>query len=102
MTSIPSNPLEKYSALLWPKACLSSAGFAATVSMPNAMTAPARLTRDSTASESRPTEPVILHAVIFIPIVRRAARMDKAANRLTGHSLPSREAAGSGTGSALR
>ena len=56
--SVPSTPLEKYSALLWPYAWSSSAGRDATVSMLSAITAPTRLTMDSTASERRPTDPV--------------------------------------------
>jgi hypothetical protein len=56
--SVPSTPLEKYSAFEWPNACVSSAGRAATASIASAMSAPARLTNDSSASERRPTEPV--------------------------------------------
>jgi hypothetical protein len=55
---VPSTPLEKYSALPWPKAWSSSAGRAAMVSMARAIRPPTRLTVDSMASESRPTDPV--------------------------------------------
>ena len=54
---LPSTPLEKYSALLCPYACSSSGSRAATVSIHSAISAPTRLTSDSTASESRPTDP---------------------------------------------
>jgi hypothetical protein len=53
-----SNPLEKYSALLWPKACSSSGGRTARVSAHSAATAATRLTTDSAASEKSPTDPV--------------------------------------------
>ncbi len=77
--SVPSMPLEKYSALLWPNAWSLSAGLEATSSMARAMIPPARLTRDSRASESRPTEPVKSHAASFSPMVATAAAMDSQA-----------------------
>jgi len=51
-------------------------------SMHNARTAATRLTRDSAASESRPTEPVTCQAMTFIVIVTTAAAMDSQANRV--------------------
>ena len=55
-------PLEKYSAFSWPKLC-SWSGFAeAYVSTASAMSAARMFTTDSTASESRPTEPVRKYA----------------------------------------
>ncbi|MCZ7563426.1 MAG: hypothetical protein M5U08_06075 [Burkholderiales bacterium] len=42
-------------------------------------TAAARLTNDSIASESRPTEPVIHHAAPLRPIVANAAATDSQA-----------------------
>ena len=56
--SAPSKPLEKYSALVWPKVCSSSGGLAATESASSATRAAMRLTKDSSASDRRPTEPV--------------------------------------------
>lgn len=60
---IPSSAAEKYSALLWPKWWSSSAGWAAMVSETRATMAATRLTIDSAASDSRPTEPVIAQAL---------------------------------------
>ena len=74
--SVPSTPLEKYSALLWPYEWSSSAGRAATVSMLRAMTAPTRLTMDSTASDSRPTEPVRRYAIVLSAMVAMAAAIE--------------------------
>jgi hypothetical protein len=54
----PSAKAEKYSTLPWPKLWLASAGLAATRRDTSAMIAATRLTTDSSASESRPTEPV--------------------------------------------
>jgi len=51
------------------------------VSIDIAMTAPARLTSDSMASERRPTEPVIRYATVLRPIVRIAAANDSTAKR---------------------
>src|SRR5690606_32600771 len=59
---IPSSAAEKYSALLWPKWWSSSAGRAAMVSETRATMAATRLTIDSAASESRPTDPVMAQA----------------------------------------
>jgi len=53
-----SRPLEKYSALLCPKACSSSGGRSAKRSAHSAATAATRFTTDSAASEKRPTDPV--------------------------------------------
>ena len=68
----PSNPLEKYSALWWPKGWSSSAGCCATVTMARANIAPARLTRDSIASDNRLTESVSHQAPVFKAIVSSA------------------------------
>ena len=85
--SVPSIPLEKYSALLCPYTWSSSAGRAATVNMANAISAPARLTKDSSASESRPTEPVSRYAIAFRPIVKIAAAMESQAKRVREERL---------------
>jgi hypothetical protein len=74
--STPSKPLEKYSALWWPNGCSSSAGCAATVTIASANIAPARLTTDSIASASRPTEPVSHHAPVFSAIVAAATAIE--------------------------
>ena len=58
---------------------LSSAGSAASVSIHSAIKAPARLTKDSMASESSPTEPVICHATTLSVMVATAAAMDSQA-----------------------
>ena len=55
---VPSTVEEKYSAFDLPKANWESAGLAACLRATSATTAAARLTTDSAASESRPTEPV--------------------------------------------
>ena len=60
--SAPSMPLEKYSAFSWPKLCSWSGFSDAYVSTASAMSAARMLTTDSTASESRPTEPVRKYA----------------------------------------
>ena len=80
--NVPSTPLEKYSALPCPKAWSSSAGRAAIVNIANAISAPTRLTRDSSASESRPTEPVSKYAVAFSAMVRMAAAIESQAKRV--------------------
>src|SRR3990172_13335540 len=77
--STPSKPLEKYSALLCPKGCSSSAGTRVIRIIHKANDAPARLTRDSSASESRLTEPVIHHASVFSAMVAIAATIDNQA-----------------------
>ena len=73
---MPSKPLAKYSALPCPWLWLSSGGSAASDSMASAITAPARFTPDSSASESRPTEPVIHQAAAFNTMVVSAAAID--------------------------
>ena len=55
---IPSVTAEKYSALVCPKWWPASGGRAATVRATSATTAATRLTTDSAASESSPTESV--------------------------------------------
>ena len=75
----PSRPAEKYSALPWPYWWWASGGRAATLSAISAMTAATRLTTDSAASESNPTEPVTRYAAVFRVIVVNAAPMDSQA-----------------------
>ena len=65
----PSSAAEKYSALLCPKWWFLSAGIATTLSAMSTATAATRLTTDSAASESSPTEPVICHAMVLSVIV---------------------------------
>src|SRR5574341_2247169 len=79
--SAPSMPAAKYSALENPYGCSSSGGEAASRSMESASSAAARLTIDSSASESRPTEPVSHQANALSEIVATAAAMDSQANR---------------------
>jgi hypothetical protein len=55
-----------------PKGWSSSGGRAATVTIASAKIAPARLTTDSIASDSRPTEPVSHQAPVFSTIVASA------------------------------
>src|SRR5437868_2808792 len=74
-----SNPLEKYSTFVWPKACSSSGGRAAMVSAQYAATAATRLITDSAASENKPTELVSKYAANFKLIVRTAAPMESRA-----------------------
>ena len=74
--STPSKPLEKYSALWWPNGWSSSGGRAAIVTIASANIAPARLTSDSIASDSRPTEPVSHQAPVFSAIVASATAID--------------------------
>src|ERR1700710_1440113 len=52
------------------------------VSMARAIRAPARLTPDSRASESRPTEPVNRKAVALSPMVASAAAIESQAKRV--------------------
>ena len=66
--STPSNTAEKYSAFAWPKLCSASAGLATTRNATKAATAATRLTNDSSASDSRPTEPLTRQAISFITI----------------------------------
>jgi len=75
----PSKALEKYSALPWPWAWFSSAGVAASDSMASAISAPARLTNDSSASDSRPTEPVSHQATPLRTMVASAVAIDSQA-----------------------
>ncbi len=77
--SAPSTPLEKYSALKCPCGCSSSGGSAASRSIDTASTAAARLISDSSASESRPTEPVKYQASVFSAMVASAAATDSQA-----------------------
>ena len=77
--SAPSMPAEKYSALEKPYGCSSSGGDAARRSIDSASSAAARLTRDSSASDSRPTEPVSHQASVLSPIVAIAAATDSQA-----------------------
>ena len=69
----PSTPAAKYSAFWCPYACSSSAGLSAQRIARIATTAATRLTTDSAASESRPTESVSSHAVVLSVIVATAA-----------------------------
>ena len=91
---IPSAAAEKYSALLCPKWWFLSAGLIATVSATRATIAATRLTSDSAASDSRPTDPVICHATVFRAIVTSAAAMDSHANRLRSTGCGRARAAG--------
>src|SRR3990167_3214647 len=75
----PSKPPAKYSALPWPNGWSSSAGTRVIRIIHKANDAPARLTRDSSASESRLTEPVIHHASVFSAMVAIAATIDNQA-----------------------
>ena len=75
----PSVTAEKYSALEWPNWWSSSAGLMEILRTMRATTAATRLTTDSAASESRPTEPVIQAAVPLSAMVARAAPMDSQA-----------------------
>src|SRR5690554_2832374 len=77
-TMIPSSAAEKYSALVWPKWWLWSAGLAAMVSETSATMAATRLTIDSAASDSRPTESVIAHA---LPLSRTVSTAVPIANQ---------------------
>ena len=72
----PSTTAEKYSALECPNWWSASAGLAAIFSTMRATTAAMRLTTDSAASESRPTEPVNQAAAPLSAIVASAAPMD--------------------------
>lgn len=74
---IPSTAAEKYSALVWPKWWFLSAGIAATLSAMSTAIAATRLTTDSAASERRPTEPVMRHAMTLSVMVTTAAAMER-------------------------
>jgi len=52
------------------------------VNIPKAITAPARFTTDSTASDNRPTDPVNIYAMVFNAIVDNAAAIDSQAKRV--------------------
>ena len=74
--STPSKPLEKYSALWWPNGWFSSGGRAATMTIANANIAPARLTSDSIASDSRLTESVTHQAPVLSVMVATATAIE--------------------------
>ena len=74
--SRPSKPAEKYSALRWPNGCSSSGGASAIATIHNANNAVATLTKDSSASDSRPTEPVKAQAAVFSTMVATATAAD--------------------------
>ena len=78
----PSTPAEKYSAFSWPYMCCSSGGSVAQRTTISAISAAARLTIDSSASESRPVEPVSLHASIFKTIVAMPVATESSINRV--------------------
>ena len=92
-SSGPRSALEKYSALVWPNGWSSSAGRAAIVTIASANSAEARLTNDSIASDSRPTEPVIHQAAVFMTIVSDRHRDGQAQQRRDLHR-PSASAQG--------
>ena len=73
---MPSKPLEKYSAFAWPNGCSSSGGRAAITIITSANEAPARFTKDSIASDSRPTEPVSHQAIALSAMVATAAAIE--------------------------
>ena len=75
----PSNAEARYSAFVCPKWCSASGGVAATRSAQRATAAARRFTTDSTASDSRPTEPVSFQAKVLIAIVAKAAPMERSA-----------------------
>ena len=75
----PSVIAEKYSALEWPNWWSSSAGLIEIFRTTSATMAATRLTTDSAASESRPTEPVIQAAKALRTMVASAAEMDSQA-----------------------
>ena len=75
----PSKPLAKYSILSCPKECSSSGGWAAISTALSAASAAARFTRDSSASESRLTDPVTRQATSFRTSVATAAATESQA-----------------------
>ena len=77
--SAPSMPAEKYSAFEWPYWWPSSGGAAASRSIDTASSAAARFTKDSSASDSSPTEPVSHQASNLSAIVASAAATDSQA-----------------------
>src|SRR5699024_8511220 len=76
----PSTTAEKYAAVECPYWGSASAGRAATVSAMRATTAATRLTTDSAASDSRPTDPVIHQAHVLRPMVTTAVATESHAN----------------------
>ena len=76
MISNPSKALEKYSDLLCPYGCSWSAGCSASQSIHSAISAPARFTSDSMASDSKPTDPVNCQATPLSKMVVIAAPME--------------------------
>jgi hypothetical protein len=75
-TRRPSNPLAKYSALLWPYAWSSSAGRVAIRSIDSSITAAPTFTSDSRASDRSPTELVSAHAAALSASVLRDAAIE--------------------------
>src|SRR5690606_29503492 len=81
--SRPSKPLAKYSALPWPNGWPASAGVWAMVTIASANSAAARLTSDSIASDSSPTESVSHQASVFSAMVASAAATDSRREAVT-------------------
>src|SRR3954466_767215 len=79
--SAPSTPAEMYSALAMPEGKAWSGGEAARRSIESMRSAAARLTSDSRASESSPTDPVSHHAYALSAMVASAAAMESQAKR---------------------
>src|ERR1043165_1102268 len=79
--SAPSTPAARYSALEKPYGCCLSGGVAARRSIDSAITPAARLTNDSRASDSSPTEPVTHQARPLRTIVATAAAIESRAKR---------------------
>ena len=86
----PSTPAEKYSALECPYWWSSSAGRSDTLIAPSAITAATRLTTDSAASDSRPTEPVTHHAPTLSAMVTIAVATESQANFFRVDTFPER------------
>src|SRR4029078_7948048 len=78
-----STAREKSSAWVGPNGCSSSAGRAAMVTIARANSADARFTNDSSASERRPTDPVIHQAAVFMTIVSAATATDRRSRVVT-------------------
>src|ERR1700750_2127014 len=78
----PSRPLEKYSALSCPKGWSSSGGLATMLSTTSATHAATRLITDSSASDSKPTDPVNQYANPFRPMMTIEAAIDNQAKRV--------------------
>src|SRR5690606_10157129 len=87
-TMIPSSAAEKYSALPCPKWWFSSAGLAAMVNEIKATMEATRLTRDSAASDNKPTEPVIAHALAFSKAINSAVPIASHAYFLKSGAAP--------------